>query len=838
MILPHGCSVLLEPMDGTSLMQRPGPQSATSSNLPHVTDTVENGTSIEPWCNTQLTDDRLQSVGTSFGLWEEPIGMRYFVIAGRTQAHLVQAVRESWPEFSRWNLKVHIVTPQPHVVPSSLHVIAEFYHGQPHQQVCAVLEEVLHFQRGYPRLFRQAVFHGRHSHFEHLIGDPAELGSPSLNEVSVRVRGSLISAGEATTLNNGDLVQVHSLAHSADQVFADALPTLTGLPSFIQNTHRHLLRPVLHPIPWRFFCLSPTGEDLGVRDFIPDLTLHGSGHHVIQVARTTWHEADFDSIVHLDSWHIDDSAMYFVAYTDIPNHVPVIAQIYIAPPDRNFQLGLMQPILLPPDFQLTDLWTALDLEWIAAELSTVTDPHHVIIAPGTFVPLQVVLPGGIDAFRARRAQNPGQDNGDHLTLIQTMTRTRDKLPFSDITNLPKEEKWLQTDIMDTSDVTNLMQRCIKPSAAPEVIPTTGHFFCLHAPRHTQPLTEGRNIPDQLADNWPFNRASAAEIVHVFEVFAPPTTIAPTPSHRVYLLQLPDDHFDQVHEDDVLILISIKLLNPDSWDHEKERIKASWGPKKATRSEFMRFLRANWFCNLPSVLCSRSFNGIQWPYLDDAIRHFDSGDHVRLVIRSTSIGWCDLEYSESTERKRKLYESSSPEEPQRGEPEEDEHEDGHEESEESEPRSRSRSRSRGHVLLQQRHWISGKMNQQQGDITEGLPTSLPPAGSKPHVSDRWCVYQSGVEEVLEIPRVNNMSQTLLLQDLLPDTVAVSVLRHPDLQSIPDTIEVCRNYTRDDIVQHFGNYGFYPGEFDFVHDPELDALIVFPLDLYIKENGMTP
>ena len=148
------------------------------------------------------------------------------------------------------------------------------------------------------------------------------------------------------------------------------------------------------------------------------------------------------------------------------------------------------------------------------------------------------------------------------------------------------------------------------------------------------------------------------------------------------------------------------------------------------------------------------NNIHWPAGDAATRNLESGDHVRVQIRSERIHWTDLEYSEDVECSRRIF-ASSPRtfRPQPAEPAEDKRA--------SVSPSTERSRSRNgeaqdedetepiedddtdsNSLLQQRRMLL-KLSDHLGDNdVQGCgsyaddPDVTTPQHSS-HVFDRWC-----------------------------------------------------------------------------------------------------
>ena len=243
--------------------------------------------------------------------------------------------------------------------------------------------------------------------------------------------------------------------------------------------------------------------------------------------------------------------------------------------------------------------------------------------------------------------------------------------------------------------------------------------------------------------------SSSELETLHEVGSPPSFVSGA-SERMFLMEFRDDRFEQVHEDDVLILLTIKFSAPHTSNHQKQKVKVLWGPRHSTRDQFIGFVRMRWFCHRPSVLCFLNHNNQIWGELDTARREFLDGDHVRLQVRSDREDWCDFEHSEITSRQLRIWEDSPPP-------------DQVDDSSAADPSSlpddlsqrsglsRSRSRSRGaredaqvdtssYSLLQ----LSAARRTTRDDVDSWTPEDVDYAADgsvapveRTHVTDRWC-----------------------------------------------------------------------------------------------------
>ena len=156
----------------------------------------------------------------------------------------------------------------------------------------------------------------------------------------------------------------------------------------------------------------------------------------------------------------------------------------------------------------------------------------------------------------------------------------------------------------------------------------------------------RTLTEQLGEVWPFQETSRDQVSTTYRVIEP-LTYATAGPEQVYIVELRGDHFEQIHDDDVLTLVTIRFINEVS-NRNKLRVRVLWTPAHATRAAFMQWLRLHWICRRGTVLCHVYVNGETWGEMDTTIRQFHSGDHCRVQIRSAREDWCDLEHIETTE----------------------------------------------------------------------------------------------------------------------------------------------------------------------------------------------
>ena len=242
-----------------------------------------------------------------------------------------------------------------------------------------------------------------------------------------------------------------------------------------------------------------------------------------------------------------------------------------------------------------------------------------------------------------------------------------------------------------------------------------------------------------------------------EVTDPPTFSGKDPS-PMYIVEFKEDRYTQTHVDDVLLLTTIIFDGSDSMPR-KERLRVQWMQCHVTRDNVLDFFRVTWYCRRSTVLCNVFHNEILWPITDQSLHHMDYGDHVRLQIRSSGPGWCDMEHSESITQGRRIFASSDEEDIQ--------YEPAFEEEDGTTP-SRSRSRSRhsnfedemnavdSDSLLQIKAWKTGRRTVFQ-DITN-LPAEPPDSvgmwpwdqlSRESPTSSKWFSYGARMHSILII-----------------------------------------------------------------------------------------
>ena len=144
-----------------------------------------------------------------------------------------------------------------------------------------------------------------------------------------------------------------------------------------------------------------------------------------------------------------------------------------------------------------------------------------------------------------------------------------------------------------------------------------------------------SIFEQVKHHWPFVQRNPVDMKALHEVTSPPN-YANDPGASMFIVEFNDDYFQQVHVDDVLIIVSVIQEEPE----RKQRLKALWAPTKMTRAGALDYVRLSWFCHQHDAICHVYLNDAYWSFEDSSIKTVLAGDHLQVRIRSTSYGWCD------------------------------------------------------------------------------------------------------------------------------------------------------------------------------------------------------
>ena len=228
------------------------------------------------------------------------------------------------------------------------------------------------------------------------------------------------------------------------------------------------------------------------------------------------------------------------------------------------------------------------------------------------------------------------------------------------------------------DITSLMQHQLHtpPTVSSNPATVQVRLVGLHGLSAHVDVDPTLTLFEQMETLWPFSRTPHNSVYMYHPVHEPPS-YASHPSEQLFIVQFQNDHFSQVNEDDVLILAIIRFSAPhSSIDSSKHRARVIWAPRQVTRLSLLQFLRVNWHCRRPTIICHIFVNQALWPELDTATRNLESGDYIRLQVRSDREQLCDIIWSETNARRQRIWESSSEDQhaPDSLSPEESESED--------------------------------------------------------------------------------------------------------------------------------------------------------------------
>ena len=317
----------------------------------------------------------------------------------------------------------------------------------------------------------------------------------------------------------------------------------------------------------------------------------------------------------------------------------------------------LQPVL----FAVREI-TALGVdgpEWCAClvpTVFTVADVHAACQPPAELH--QLLVPQGSSQPRWMNARNTRVANSGLFVPIWWDDRLPNEESVQDATSLLQvrdsvQPSWptLPQELYNGDEVW-YMQRPM-PSQAPTLGPV--RLYGLGSAIATVTVDNASPLMEQLEPLWPSHLRSYADL-HALHFVVSPPAFTSSPQATTYLMRFDDDHFSQVHEDDILALISIIMVSPE----RKQRLKVQWAPCRTTRNGLLEYLRLGWYCQQPDVLCFLYLNEVMWPLDDNGIRHLDNGDSIKVQLRSERFAWCDIAHSERISRARWFFMSSDEE----------------------------------------------------------------------------------------------------------------------------------------------------------------------------------
>ena len=184
-------------------------------------------------------------------------------------------------------------------------------------------------------------------------------------------------------------------------------------------------------------------------------------------------------------------------------------------------------------------------------------------------------------------------------------------------------KHCKQELVDSDEVGWMQQPAHLSSTPRQMIQLVG----LHGASAVVTIDPMRTIMSQLREIWPFTNRVAEDVTELIAVSNPPST----PGVDIHIMRFADDHFEQVSQDDILLLTTIVFQGPTGTTHHKRKV--AWGPSRANRLQILHFFRVHWFCERPSVICFLDVNGVCWALMDSTVRSLTEGSHLLIRIRS-------------------------------------------------------------------------------------------------------------------------------------------------------------------------------------------------------------
>ena len=580
-----------------------------------------------------------------YGLKETHIGVRRVPVQSFNLVAIEASLIGLWPHFDHLARKVHIVRPQP--TQHSLHevvLILEYYDlwhpVDPRRH--PVLHECL--QPGLETILRAAHYCAAAVTKEMFPLD--RINCPVASEdvqLQVWTRGRPLQPLIETRIHPGDLITIRSSAGS-EEIEAWVQNLFPNARTFKHDTLTRTEGAEIAPVTWTFIGQTDPGRPACIDTFAPTwLRLHDPYFVVQSLLEVLTHRnINYRSQVLHDVRLTEPGEITFL-YGQPQTNACLIHATFSAKWNESWQERYCYSV--PRTFDATDF-----LNYIGLGTS-----DSVLLLDGSLIPWNnfEVYSGATLEIEIRNVSD--DDEGEH-------------------------EEAEETAMMQSS-----------PSIASPYSAVTVTIRRLHGILRSLQIPVEQGLYQFLEDNWPFASQRRDDLVALHLVASPPAYVQQA-SEQLYL-EFSADRFDQVQTDDVLVLFSIKYFIPGtSWQQDKERTKVMWCPCKANRDRILIYLRMHWFCQQDTVQCRLHFNEVVWLPEDTMTRHLEPGDHIRLTIQSTKERWCDFEFAESTERQRRVFESSPSNPADEEEWQEQEEGSLSPYTVQEQPRSRSRSRS--------------------------------------------------------------------------------------------------------------------------------------------------
>ena len=610
--------------------------------------------------------DESQSRFTIYGLAEESCGTRAVVVRQPTPASLNHAVRQQFPAFRQWHLRIHMVHPQPSDDAASTHVLAEFTPpgARLNPLQIPVVDDLKQFDPHEQVHAHRFATYRMSPTTQGMLLQPHRQLCPDDDQQHCLIwcREMPLHHGGQASLHRGDLITIRILPHGS---------SLSSLPAIgnVERLYEHIVDVVrasqLSSIHLYFHTIDEQTSTFSISEFHPGILGDLCAH-----AQFLW---GLNAAIRLGTFTSSSphNVHFVIGSQTMDGNIALVAISTTAADGQ--PLCAFRAVVLPLWCSVTDLAHQLGLSSMTSrfrDLNYNSEPWHG-------APLQL------------------HDHSFFEVTIPVDVFT----PFLDYVVEEDSE----------TDASSMMQSSSSGTPATSLVTIT--LRGMHRRLHTFELPLGQGLFEYLDQNWPFQALSHSDMVALHVVASPPSYVNQA-TEQLYLVECDSDRFEQVHVDDVLILVTIKYFIPGtSWERDKVRTKVVWGPKRASRDGILHFLRMQWFCRQSTITCELFFNEMAWSPTDALIHHFQSGDHIRLNILSTQEQWCAFEYAEQADRGRFFFESSPSDTPAVQEDQEEESLSPYT------IRERSRSRTRSPSLLQKQATVrSAHTNQDAPTLT--------------------------------------------------------------------------------------------------------------------------
>ena len=587
---------------------------------------------------------------TVHGLYETDVGMRRAHTPTLSLVAVESALQGLWPHLDHLAKKVHIVQPQPsHTTSSNFFVILEFYDiWNPREFAPPVLHECLQLEMD--TISRTAWYSNQFTTKEDFPLDrehcPIENEEEAIN-LHVWLRGKPLFPYQTYAVQAGDLVTIRAIK-TADAIedwvqrfFPDAI-------DFKQQLIAATAFDEVSVSTWTFIGATPPGSPACIDRYQPAWLRFPDPYFIVQTFLEIATIRNFDyrgQAIHAVR-PIQGRNMTFLYGPVLPNH-SLVHTVYSAKWDNDWVEQFCYQV--PSTLNLRDFVRSVRLEEDTLAVlhnKRLVQDESLHICNGDS--LEIEIEGQSDEDSDNGTFN---GPGDSLSLMQSPS----------------------TSTPHSGDVTLTLRGT-------------------HGLLHTVQISVDQSLYAYLDEHWPFPSHQPTDLAALHAVSAPPSYVRPD-SEQIFLVELSSDRFDQVHPDDVLLLLTVRyFVSGAAWTSDKVKTRVLWGPKKATREQVLQFLRMQWHCRSEVTTCELLFNEVVWAIHDTALYNFESGDHLRLNIKSMRDNWCEVTFSEQADRERRVLESSPSSPPIEQERPESEEADLSPYTIQNQPRSRSRSSS--------------------------------------------------------------------------------------------------------------------------------------------------